>query len=206
MDRFGNIYLADAGNSLIRKITPAGVVTTLAGLPQVAGMEDGVGSNTLFALFSHPQSICLDAEENIYVADTGNGAIRKITPAGLVSTLPLSLAPAGGGTTGNPGGGGSGNPGGGTTSPGTTDNPPANPPGSSGGGGLESRFVGVLGLIYFFKALTRRPFPENRVTRPAARTRGPAPAASKLAGAPTPYPSIRAQRLQRIKLRRATGG
>ncbi len=91
VDGTGNIYVADAGNSLIRKITPAGVVTTLAG-NNVPGSNDGTGTA---ASFNNPTGITVDAAGNIYVADSGNSLIRKITLAGVVTTL------AGSGTKGN---------------------------------------------------------------------------------------------------------
>lgn len=82
-DSKGNIIAADAGNHRIRKITPAGVATTLAGKSR-GGFADGKGEE---ALFNSPSAIALDKFDNIYVADTGNNAIRKITPDGEVSTL-----------------------------------------------------------------------------------------------------------------------
>lgn len=81
-DSFGNIYVADAWNHKIRKITPAGVVITLAGSTQ--GFADGPG---VAAKFNSPQGVATDASDNIYVADSSNNKIRKITPEGLVSTL-----------------------------------------------------------------------------------------------------------------------
>jgi sugar lactone lactonase YvrE/ribosomal protein L30E len=87
VDSTGNLYLADTANSTIRKITPAGVVTTIAGLPTISGLEDGSG---MFALFKNPQALCVDANGNIFVADTGNATIRKINPAGDVITLTLT--------------------------------------------------------------------------------------------------------------------
>jgi sugar lactone lactonase YvrE len=83
-DNAGNIYVADTENSTIRKIDPAGNVTTLAGMPDVNGKSDGTGSE---ALFSNPQGLAVDANGNVYVADTGNQTIRKINPAGVVTTL-----------------------------------------------------------------------------------------------------------------------
>jgi sugar lactone lactonase YvrE len=83
-DGAGNIYIADSANHTIRKITPAGVVSTLAGRAEVSGSADGSGPN---ARFSAPQGLAADAAGNLYVADTSNHTIRKITPDGRVSTF-----------------------------------------------------------------------------------------------------------------------
>ncbi|MDF2431954.1 MAG: hypothetical protein JWP44_1585 [Mucilaginibacter sp.] len=83
-DGTGNIYLADYNNNLIRKITPAGVVTTLAGIAQVHGSADGRALSATFAL---PAGVAADNVGNIYVADSYNNLVRKITPDGIVSTL-----------------------------------------------------------------------------------------------------------------------
>jgi len=85
------LYVADTGNSAIRKITPSGVVTTLAGLPTIGGLKDGTGSS---AWFNQPKSLTFAvtgaATGDLYVADTGNATIRKVTQQGVVTTLALS--------------------------------------------------------------------------------------------------------------------
>ncbi len=86
----GRLYVADAGESnRIRKIMPDGSVTTLAG--NTEGFADGAGAS---ASFNTPSALALGPDGNLYVADTGNNRIRKITPDGNVSTV------AGSGTAG----------------------------------------------------------------------------------------------------------
>jgi sugar lactone lactonase YvrE len=84
IDSVGNIFVADTNNSTIRKITPARVVSTFAGLAGSTGSANGTGST---ARFNFPSALAVDSTNNIYVADTGNSTIRKITPARVVSTL-----------------------------------------------------------------------------------------------------------------------
>ncbi len=83
-DALGNLYVADTGNHTIRKITPTGLVSTFAGRAGLPGSADGTGSA---ARFNRPESVGVDANGNVYVADTGNHTIRLITPTGVVSTL-----------------------------------------------------------------------------------------------------------------------
>ena len=83
-DAAGNVYGADALGNTIRKIAPDAVVTTFAGMPDVVGYQDGTGQA---AEFSHPAGVATDGVGNVYVADTVNYSIRKITPAGAVTTL-----------------------------------------------------------------------------------------------------------------------
>jgi uncharacterized repeat protein (TIGR02543 family) len=84
LDSSGNIYVADYGNDTIRKITPAGAVTTIAGIPGFAGSVDGTNAT---AQFSSPEGVAVDAAGNVFVADAGNNAIRRVTPQGVVTTV-----------------------------------------------------------------------------------------------------------------------
>ena len=96
VDAAGTVYVADTNNHTIRKITSAGVVSTLAGSPGIAGSADGTGST---ARFRQPTGVTVDSAGTVYVADTGNYTIRTITPAGVVGTL-AGLAGAGGSADG----------------------------------------------------------------------------------------------------------
>ncbi len=92
IDSAGNLFVADSGNYTIRKITPAGVVSTFAGLAGTRGDTDGTGTA---ARLYDPQNLAIDSADNIYVPDGAGNVVRKITPAGVVTTL------AGSGATGS---------------------------------------------------------------------------------------------------------
>ena len=92
VDTAGNVFVADYGNHTIRKVTSAGVVTTLAGSAGLIGSTDATGSA---ARFYSPIGVSVDTAGNVFVADTINQTIRKVTSAGVVTTLA--------GTAGSPG-------------------------------------------------------------------------------------------------------
>ena len=94
VDSAGKVYVADTNNHTIRRITAGGVVTTLAGLPGSSGTTDATGNN---ARFNQPRGIAVDGAGVLYVADTNNHTIRKITAGAVVTTL-AGLA----GTSGKP--------------------------------------------------------------------------------------------------------
>jgi sugar lactone lactonase YvrE len=84
VDSSGNVYVADTGNSTIRKITSGGVSSTLAGSAGNPGNADGTGPTVQF---SQPEGVAVDSSGNVYVADTWNHTIRKLTSGGVSSTL-----------------------------------------------------------------------------------------------------------------------
>ena len=92
VDGTGNLYIADKGNSVIRKVTTAGIISTIAGTG-VAGYSGDLGAATL-AQLSSPTGVSVDASGNVYIADFGNNRIRMINALGVISTV------AGNGTAG----------------------------------------------------------------------------------------------------------
>lgn len=105
VDAGGNVYVADSGNLLVRKITAGGFVTTLGGALFTPGFNDGLGSGSRFSIltpmspFGGPTGVAVDSAGNVYVADQGSSGaghtVRKITPAGNVTTLAGSVGVAG---------------------------------------------------------------------------------------------------------------
>ena len=77
VDSQGNIYVADTGNNTIRKVTPVGRVTTLAGRAGTGRTTNGIGTGK-DAGFNSPGGVAADSAGNVYVADTNNHAVRKI--------------------------------------------------------------------------------------------------------------------------------
>jgi hypothetical protein len=86
-DAAGNLLVSDQGNATIRKISPSGDVTTVAGKAGEVGQTDGPGN---LARFTSPNAVTLDAQGNLWVVDADR--IRKVTPAGAVSTVAVSSA------------------------------------------------------------------------------------------------------------------
>ncbi len=95
-DGAGNLYVADTSNHVIRKITPQGLVSTIAGTSGVTGSQDGIGAA---ARFSYPRGICSSEDGTLFIVDYGNHIIRKLTPDGAVTTI-AGLAGVPGGTDG----------------------------------------------------------------------------------------------------------
>ncbi len=98
VDSAGNVYIADSTNERIRKITPAGIITTVAGDGSTG--YGGDGGQATSAQLRSPSGVAVDAKGNLYFSDKNNHRIRKVTPAGIITTV------AGTGTQGYGGDGG----------------------------------------------------------------------------------------------------
>jgi uncharacterized protein (TIGR03437 family) len=84
-DAAGNVYIADSQNHRIRKVNPAGMITTIAG--SSPGGFSGDGGLAVNALLSSPSGVVVDAAGNLYIADLGNNRVRKIDPTGIITTV-----------------------------------------------------------------------------------------------------------------------
>jgi trimeric autotransporter adhesin len=85
LDAAGNLYIADSGNHRIRKVTPQGMISTYAGTG--ASGYSGDGGQAASAALNLPRGVAVDAAGNLFIADTGNNCIRKVTPGGLIATV-----------------------------------------------------------------------------------------------------------------------
>ena len=101
LDAAGNLYIADSGNHRIRKVTPQGMISTYAGTGS-PGLS-GDGGQAASATLNQPRGVAVDPAGNLFIADTNNNCIRKVTPGGLITTVvgsaafPLSFSPLGDG-------------------------------------------------------------------------------------------------------------
>lgn len=129
VDGAGNLFIADTGNNTIRRLSAGGVVTTVAGVGGIAGFSDSAEG---LVLFNQPQGVAADAAGNLYVADTGNAALRRIAADGTVTSLALSAA-----STPTPT----------TTIPYAPDTPPVQSSSGGGGGALDPRILALLALL-----------------------------------------------------------
>src|SRR5260370_1064810 len=85
LDSAGNLYIADTSNEAIRKLTPAGIISTFAGQGGAGfGGDGGLASR---AQFSNPSGLAFDSAGNLYIADTTNNRIRMVPPNGIISTV-----------------------------------------------------------------------------------------------------------------------
>ena len=91
VDQAGNLYIADGANNVVRKVTPAGYISTYAGTGTAGYSGDGSAGTS--AELSAPWGVALDASGNLYIADSGNNRVRKVTPGGTISTYAGTGAP-----------------------------------------------------------------------------------------------------------------
>src|SRR5215469_1226497 len=98
-DNQGNLFIGDSEADLIRKVDTSGIISTVAGIPFLAG-AGGDGGPASQATLSFPSGLAFDSHGNLFIADTANGSVREISPSGMISAY------AGNGTIGNSGDGG----------------------------------------------------------------------------------------------------
>jgi sugar lactone lactonase YvrE len=85
-DANGNLFFADPGKHVIRKISTSGIITTVAGIGGSNGFS-GDGGQATSAKLNYPTDVCIDASGNLYIADRDNHAIRKVSASGIISTI-----------------------------------------------------------------------------------------------------------------------
>ena len=85
VDGSGNLYIADSANHRIRKVSPSGIITTIAGTGSWG--YSGDGGQATSARLNYPYSVTIDALGNLYIADTGNECVRKVSPSGIIATV-----------------------------------------------------------------------------------------------------------------------
>ena len=85
VDKQGNLFIADYAYNIIRKVDTNGIITTVAG-NGTAGYS-GDGGSALQAMISGPRGLVVDAAGNLFISDYDNGVVRKVTPAGVISTV-----------------------------------------------------------------------------------------------------------------------
>jgi len=85
-DAAGNVYIADAGNNRIRKVSATGIISSIAGSGPYGGYSGDGGAATA-AVLNNPSGVAVDAAGNIYIADQGNNCIRKVNTSGIISTF-----------------------------------------------------------------------------------------------------------------------
>ena len=99
-DASRNMYIADYANNVVRKVTTAGIITTVAGMGGMMAGYAGDGGQATMAMLSGPTGVAIDAMGNLYIADSGNRRIRKVNASGIITTV------VGNGTQGYSGDGG----------------------------------------------------------------------------------------------------
>src|SRR5439155_26723839 len=86
VDAAGNLFITDTENNRIRKVTPAGIISLVAGIVNYGGFS-GDGGLAVSAQLNYPEDAAVDAAGNLFIADTDNNRIRKVTSAGLIATF-----------------------------------------------------------------------------------------------------------------------
>ena len=85
MTAAGNVYIADSDNSRVRLVTPGGLIATVAGTGAFGYNGDNIAASS--AELNYPTSVAVDGAGNLYIADTGNNRVRKVTPGGTITTV-----------------------------------------------------------------------------------------------------------------------